>query len=65
MKQATHEIQLRISPDDADLLMVALWRRTHDSATPADYAHLRHRLRLQICAQGPDTDAQPRQDVTP
>jgi hypothetical protein len=64
MKQATDEIRLSISPDDADLLMVALWQRTHDSATPADYAHLRSRLRQQLCAQGHDA-AQPRQDVTP
>jgi hypothetical protein len=65
MKQATDEIKLSIFPDDAGLLMVALWHRTHDAATPADYAHLRSRLRQQLCAQGYDADADPGQEVTP
>jgi hypothetical protein len=64
MKQATDEMHLRISADDAGLLMVALWQRTHDAANPSDYEHLRSRLHQQLCVQGYAADAEPRHEVS-
>jgi hypothetical protein len=64
MKQPAEEIQLSISSDDAGLLMIALWERTHDAANPGDYAYLRSRLHEQLCAQGYDAGTQRQHEVT-
>jgi hypothetical protein len=54
MKHPNQRLRVEISPDDAGLLLVALWVRTRDAANRHDYADLRDRLLTQLRAQGVD-----------